>query len=272
MVWNNLNSISSGTNFYIDIYNIDLPKATDVNSNQKVMVTIDDDASYANGIVATAEVSDTDPITTVPTDFKILSSTASNNYILDIQTLTILLDMTTTSVFTSASAIYVLFPASYAQWISRAETIPITYPADATSKYCAFNQTGQTTNYATACTFISQRILKIDLSSVTQQYFTLTLMNINTPAAVPAGKFNEYRFKLFKAGSLETTVSHYSFTDYSHHLTLTTNPALISLSWNYHSLTVTDSLFTLTSLGSQVITVQQGYYSNVVELRQSIYP
>ena len=99
--------------------------------------------------------------------------------------------MTTTSVFTTASAIYVLFPASYAQWISRADTIPITYPSDATTgKYCSFNQTGQTTNYATACTFISQRILRIDLSSVTQQYFTLTLMNINTPAAVPNGKFN----------------------------------------------------------------------------------
>ena len=53
---------------------------------------------------------------------------------------------------------------------------------------------------------------------------------------------------------------------------MTTNPNLISLSWDYHSLAVTDSLFTLTSLGSQVITVKQGYYSNVIELRQSIYP
>ena len=53
MVWNNLNSIAAGTNFYVDIYNIDLPKATDVNSNQRVMVTIDDDTSYANGVVAT---------------------------------------------------------------------------------------------------------------------------------------------------------------------------------------------------------------------------
>ena len=180
--------------------------------------------------------------------------------------------MATTSVFSSATSIYVLFPASYAQWISRAETIPVTYPTDATLKYCSFNQTGQTTNYATACTFISQRILRIDLNSVTQQYFTLTLMNINTPAAVPIGKFNEDKFKLFLAGASENTVSRYSFTDYSHHLTLTTNPNLISLSWNYHSLTVSNSLFTLTSLGSQVITVQQGYYSKVVELRQSIYP
>ena len=110
--------------------------------------------------------------------------------------------MVTTSVFSSATAVYVLFPASYAQWISRADTVPVTYPADPTTgKYCSFNQTGQTTNYATTCTFISQRILKIDLNAVTQRYFTLTLMNINTPAAVPIGKFNEYKFKLFVGGS-----------------------------------------------------------------------
>ena len=67
-------------------------------------------------------------------------------------------------------------------------------------------------------------------------------------------------------------MSHYSFTDYSQHLTLSTNPTLISLSWNHFSLTVIDSLFTLTSSGEQVITIQQGYYSTIVELRQSIYP
>ena len=202
VVWNNLNSIGSGVTFYVDIYNIDLPKNSNVNSNQKVMVTIDDDSTHSNGVIATQEATDTQPVSTTPTDFIILSSSVNNNYILDKQTLTILLDMVTTSVFSSASAIYVLFPASYAQWISRADTIPVTYPADPTTgQFCSFNQTGQTTNYASACTFISQRILRIDLNSVTQQYFTLTLMNINTPAAVPIGKFNEYRFKLFKGAS-----------------------------------------------------------------------
>jgi len=202
VVWNNLNSIGAGTPFYIDIYNIDLPKNSDVNSNQRIMVTIDDDGVYSNGVVSEQEVVDSQPVSTTPTDFNILSSAVSNNYILDIQTLTIAVDMLSTGIFTSASALYVLFPASYAQWISRSDTIPVTYPTDPTTgKYCSFNQTGMTTNYATACTFISQRILRIDVGSVTQQLYTLTLMNINTPAAVPNGKFNEYRFKLFKAGS-----------------------------------------------------------------------
>ena len=97
--------------------------------------------------------------------------------------------MLTSSVFSSVSAIYVLFPAAYAQWITRGSTIPTTYPAAATDQWCAFNQTGGS-NEATACTFISQRILRIDLNAVTQQFFTLTLTNLNTPASVPTGKLN----------------------------------------------------------------------------------
>lgn len=53
---------------------------------------------------------------------------------------------------------------------------------------------------------------------------------------------------------------------------MTTNPSLIFLSWNYYSASVSDSLFTLTSLTNQIITLQIGYYSNIIELRQSIYP
>lgn len=128
------------------------------------------------------------------------------------------------------------------------------------------------TNKATACVFISQRILKISVGAITAQLFTLTLMNINTPAAVPEGKFNQYRFKLFMAGASENTVSRFSFTDYSKHLTLSTNPALIALSWQYYSLAIADSKVTLTALTGQVITVQQGYYGRIVELRQSIFP
>jgi len=273
IVWNNLNSITAGTTFYVDIYNIDQPTNSNIGGNQQIMVTIDTDNIYSNGVVATRELTDVSPSATVPTDFVVLSTVVSNSYILDLQTVDISVDMLVPTIFSSATSLYVLFPASYAQWITRSYPIPVAYPADPTTgQVCEFNETSLTTNYATTCTFISQRILKIDLNPVTARYFTLRLMNIHTPAAVPNGKFNQYRFKLFLAGASEQTVSHYSFTDYSHHLTLTTNPALIALSWRYHSLSVSNSLFTLTALGNEVITVQQGYYSKVVELRQSIYP
>ena len=138
VVWNNENAISASTNFYVDIYNIDQPKASNVGGNQKIMVTIDADSTYSNGVAATAEIADVSPDATVPTDFIILKSTVTSNYILSTQTLTILLDMKGTGVFTTPTSIYVLFPAAYAQWIQRSDTIPVATPATATDKHCVF--------------------------------------------------------------------------------------------------------------------------------------
>ena len=264
MVWNNQN----GSSFFIDIYNIDLPKNTDVTSNQYISVTIDDDSNYAGGVAAYKELADTSPSATIPTDFYILTTSVTSNYILSTQTLSMTIDMLSTGAFTTATSIYVLFPASYAVWNYRGQTVSTSNSA---GMYCAFNKTGDATNLATSCSFISQRILQISLSAVNHQFFTLTLMNINTPPSVPSGKFNQYRFKLFLAGASQSTVSYFSFTDYSQHLTLTTNPSLVALSWNYYSLSVASSLFTLTAI-TDVITVQTGYYSKVIELRQSLYP
>jgi len=51
--------------------------------------------------------------------------------------------------------------------------------------------TGQTTNQATNCIFISKRILKITSNAIaTTRLFTLTIGNIQTPSAIPSGKFN----------------------------------------------------------------------------------
>jgi len=44
-------------------------------------------------------------------------------------------------------------------------------------------------------------MLKITVSSVTNNLFTLTLMNLQTPPAVPSGKFNQYSFNLFVSTS-----------------------------------------------------------------------
>ena len=202
MVWNNQASIASGAYFYVDIYNIDLPKSTDIDStSQYIMVTIDTDGDYSNGVAATAELGDTVPGSTTPTDFYIVSTSVDSNYILSTQKLTINIDLlaANTGVFTTGNTLYVLFPASYAVWNYRSQTIPVTWSAS--GMFCAFNRTNVTTNLATACQFISQRILKITVGSVTNQLYTLTLANINTPASIPSGKFNQYRFNLFIAST-----------------------------------------------------------------------
>jgi hypothetical protein len=278
MVWNNANR-ASGSTFYVDIFNIDQPKAADIGGLQYIGLTVDDDSTYSNGVKAYVEILDTDNSmaisSTTPSNIRILTSSLSTNYIISSQTLTITFDTIVTSIFTSGNYLFVLLPAAYAQWITRAQTMTTTYPTNSSLQYCELNVTGTTVNRATACVFISQRILQITVSSITNNLFSLKLMNLMSPAAVPTGKFNQYRFKLFVADSISNTktqVTYYSFTDYTQYFSLTTNPSLISLSWNYWGISVSDSLVTLSSLANQVITVYIGYYSNVIELRQSIFP
>lgn len=272
MVWNN-NALSSGTSLYVDVFNIDQPKNGDLNGNSKIGLTIDNDNNYNNGIAAYIEVTDSQPPNSAAADIFILTTSVDNSYILSTQTLTMTIDTQATTIFNAANSIYVLFPSSYSQWIARAQTLSITYPASTSTIYCEFNVTGSSTNLATACTFISQRILKISVAIATNQHlFSLRLMNLMTPASVPNGKYNQYRFKLFVSDGTQTTITYYTFTDFSQHLSLTTNPSLIALSWNYYGLSVTDSMYKYTPLTGQVITIQQGYYSNAIELRQSIYP
>lgn len=264
MVWN-INSITASTTFYIDIFNIDQPKTTDITGNQKIGISFTSSSLYSSGNLAYVETADDTPIAGTPSDIIILSASVDNTYILSTQTLTMTFDTQAagTTIFPNNN-LYVIFPSSYAQWITRGQTLQITYPTSTSQFYCELNVTGASTNLASSCTFVSQRILKIAVASITNRYFSLKLMNIPTPAAVPSGKYNQYSFKLFTALAAQSSVTYYSFTDYSNYLTLQTNPNLISLSWNYYSLTATYSLFTLTALTNQVITVQIGYYSNVI--------
>lgn len=74
------------------------------------------------------------------------------------------------------------------------------------------------------------------------------------------------------SASTEPDVTRYSFTDYTNYLTLYPDSSLIDLSWKYYGITVSDSLVTLTDLSSQTYIVYIGYYSNAMELRQSLYP
>lgn len=54
MIWNNLASISAGANTYIDVFNVDQALPGNVGGNQKIGLTIDDDGTYSNGVLAYA--------------------------------------------------------------------------------------------------------------------------------------------------------------------------------------------------------------------------
>jgi len=93
-----------------------------------------------------------------------------------------------TNIFTTANTnfLYVLFPSSYSVWLKRGQSVATTETPGMTNIYCELTVTnGATTNLASACNFISQRMLRLTVNSVTTRTFTLKLKNIPTPAAVP---------------------------------------------------------------------------------------
>lgn len=102
-----------------------------------------------------------------------------------------------------------MYPASYQDWIERGSTLDITTK-------CKFVQTGSSTNLATACAYISKRVLKITVNPSTATLFTITLTGINSPSYLPNGKDNQYRFKLFcVTNAAEDGISYFSFADFS---------------------------------------------------------
>ena len=136
MIWNN-QVVNPPNSLYVDVFNIDQPLNGDINAiNSKIGLTIDTDNNYNKGIYGYKEVSDTLPPTNAAADITILSTAVDNSYILSTQTLTMTIDMVSLTVFNSATTLYVLFPSSYSQWIARAQSLSITYPASSSTIYC----------------------------------------------------------------------------------------------------------------------------------------
>jgi hypothetical protein len=51
---------------------------------------------------------------------------------------------------------------------------------------CSFTVTNAATNYATACKYISKRLLKLTIGSIAGQSFTIKIKNLKTPSYLPA--------------------------------------------------------------------------------------
>jgi hypothetical protein len=175
-VWNNANLVA-GQIIYIDVFSIQQPFLTDINTGTKMIgCAIDSDSNYTNGVDGYQEVSDTVilPLVNSATKISILSTSVDNYYIRSTQTLTININMSAVNVFAAGGNIYLEFPVSYAEWISRAQNITTSDGS------CFFKTT--TINLATACMYISTRLLKITVASTNAQTFTLIIKNVKTPS------------------------------------------------------------------------------------------
>lgn len=129
-----------------------------------------------------------------PTDIIITSTNASPVYIRTPQTITIKFNTVTNVLNTVGMYLYLLLPGPYGEWINRGQVLSLT-----NCQLVADNAVG---NKLSACSFISKRVLRMTLSASTaHNLHTLTLTNIYSPSKVPAGRYNQYRFKLFTSSA-----------------------------------------------------------------------
>lgn len=264
-MWNNLN-LASGATVYIDIFNIQQPKQTDITTGTQKIIScsIDIDDSYINGISGAQEVLDNvgglQPINTAIDRISIISTSVDNSYIRTTQTLTINFDMNTANLFGSGKDLYLELPFTYSEWIRRSETLTTGATGD-----CFVGVTGSATNLATSCVYISKRVLKMTIGSHNGQLYTVKIKNLKSPSYLPDGKNNQYRFNMFCVlASDESGISHYTFTDFSSPLTLINDANLVDLSWKSYSFTQVNELINLNSLDGQALTIYTGYYSSII--------
>lgn len=269
-------NLAVGATIFIDVFNIQQPKKTDITTGTTKMITcsVDLDDTYSNGISGAQEVLDSagslEPMDNTVSKLSILSTSVDNSYIRTTQTLTINFDLNTPNVnlFAAGKNIYLELPFSYSEWIKRSDTLTTGASGD-----CFIGQTNSATNLATACVYISKRVLKITVGSHNGQLYTVKIKNLKSPSYLPSGKNNQYRFNLFCVTAAdESGISHYTFADFSSPLTLINNVNLVDLSWKSYSFTQVSELINLNSLGTQALTIYTGYYSSIVELRQDTFP
>jgi hypothetical protein len=98
--------------------------ATDITGSRYITLFIDSDSNFTNGANAFQEVTDNSiaPLSNAVSKLTILSTSMSNNYIRTTQNIIINLK-TPSSIFSTGLNIYLLYPASYQDWIQRGTTI-----------------------------------------------------------------------------------------------------------------------------------------------------
>ena len=152
--------------------------------------------------------------------------------------------MNTANIFAAGKDLYLELPFMYSEWIRRSETLT----TGATGN-CFVGASGAVTNLATACVYISKRVLKITVGAHSGQLYTLKIKNLKSPSYLPEGKNNQYRFNLFCVSAAdESGISHYTFADFSSPLTLINDVNLVDLSWKSYFFTQISELINLNSL------------------------
>jgi|JI6StandDraft_1071083.scaffolds.fasta_scaffold03695_18 hypothetical protein len=264
VVWNN-RIISAGSTFYVDILGVAQPNVGDVTGASVISVSVDIDTDYSNGVAQSGSVFDQVINAAATNNIIITSSTMSSNYIRATQNIDVSFTFAAAGKLTGGRNLYFVFPASYAIWIKRSDSL--------TTTNCILKVSGGSTNLATACVYISQRVLKITASTDAGTSYTLTLNSIKSSPFMPSGLQNSIRFFIFlTTASTELSISDYSYQDKSAALSLIQNTALIDLSWISYTVVQSGAALGLTQTATATVNVYIGYFTCITEIRQSQYP
>jgi hypothetical protein len=212
VVWNNQN-LATAASLYIDIFGVQQPKAANITGTSYISITVDLDTDYSNGATYYSQILDSAPTTMSSDVITINSATLSSRFIRTAQTITIGFS-TSSSKFAVSKNLYLYMPASYATWIQRGSTLAV-------GSACSLTVNGTSTNIATACSYISQRVLKIGAGSTAATNFILTLTGVMSTPFLPTDLYNQIRFEIFlSTSSLESDMISYTYQDRSSSLSL----------------------------------------------------
>lgn len=203
IVWNN-RIISAGGNLYIDIFGVSQPKGSNITVGQSLIsISIDTDTDYGNGVSQYGQVSEVAPTGAPANVITITAQSMSSYYIRTQQDISITFQFATTGKLTAGKKVYIVLPASYAIWNKRGDNV--------TSANCILNLSGGSTNLATACKFISLRVLAITTSADAGKTYVLTLKGIMSSPYLPEELANSIRFYVYLASNDETSITDYSY-------------------------------------------------------------
>lgn len=124
VIWNNL-AVAASTTIYIDIYNIQIPKAGTTNPNG-ITISLDSDSDYSNGVAQKVTITDSVSGSNSVSDIIITSTSALPALIRNPQNIIIKFNTVATNVIVSGSFLYLLLPGPYGEWISRGQTLALT--------------------------------------------------------------------------------------------------------------------------------------------------
>ncbi len=167
VVYNTLPLAAAGT-VVIDIMGVAV--GASLTTSHKVYLTVDADALLSNGVLGVANIAELAPGAVPASTLTISGVTASTPYTRTLLTLSVSFSAPA-GLFSSNNKLALLLPSPFAVWNTKGTALTCTLASTAAPG----------TNLATACLFLSKRLVELTLSSSAATTFVMTVAGIYSP-------------------------------------------------------------------------------------------